>query len=141
MIVSSICELPKIHKSMVTESAINTQNSEIIEMFDPNHLKLKTIVDSVKCSTRKLSQLIDILLKPFLERIKNFIRDSLDFSNKCPRDVDENTEIITFDLINLYTSISHEFGSEAIYYFLTKYQEDLQEFVLESASFILKSNT
>ena len=30
---------------MVTESAINTQNSEIIEMFDPNHLKLKTIVD------------------------------------------------------------------------------------------------
>ena len=126
---------------MVTESAINTQNSEIIEMFDPNHLKLKTIVDSVKCSTRKLSQLIDILLKPFLERIKNFIRDSLDFSNKCPRDVDENTEIITFDLINLYTSISHEFGSEAIYYFLTKYQEDLQEFVLESASFILKSNT
>ena len=45
MIVSSICGLPKIHKSMVTESAINTQNSEIIEMFDPNHLKLKTIVD------------------------------------------------------------------------------------------------
>ena len=31
--------LPKIHKSMVIESTINTQNSKIIEIFEPN-LKL-----------------------------------------------------------------------------------------------------
>ena len=46
----------------------------------------------------------------------------------------------------MYTSISHEFGLEAIDYFLTKYQEDLhprfrKEFVLESANFILKNIT
>ena len=46
----------------------------------------------------------------------------------------------------MYTSISHEFGLEAIDYFWTKYQEDLhprfrKEFVLESANFILKNNT
>ena len=29
----------KIHKSMVIESAINTQNSKIIEIFEPNDLK------------------------------------------------------------------------------------------------------
>ena len=49
-------------------------------------------------------------------------------------------------LISLYTSILHEFGLEAIDYFLTKYQEDLnprfkKEFVLESANFTLKNNT
>ena len=64
------------------------------------------------------------------------------FKNKCPRDVDEDTEIVTFDVISLYTSIPHEFGLEAIDYFL----EDLhlrfrKKFVLESANFILKNNT
>ena len=76
-----------------------------------------------------------MLLKPFLKHIKNFIRNGLGFVNKCPRDVDEDTEIVTFDVTSLYTSIFHEFGPEAIDYFLTKYQD--QEFVLESTNFIL----
>ena len=58
----------------------------------------------------------------------------------------ENTEIVVLDVISLYTSIPHEFGLEAIDYFLTKYQENLhprfrKKFVLESANFILKNNT
>ena len=51
---------PKIHKSMVIESAINTQNSEIIEIFEPNGLKLKTIVGD----PNSVSQLIDIKTLP-----------------------------------------------------------------------------
>ena len=42
-------------------------------------------------------QLVDILLKPFLNHVKSFVHDSLDFLNKCPRDVDEDTEIVTLD--------------------------------------------
>ena len=72
------------------------------------------IVGSPKCPTRTLSQLIDILLKPLMKPIKNFIRDSLDFLNKCPRDVDEDTEMVTFDVISFYTSILHEFVLEAV---------------------------
>ena len=143
--VISFYGLHKIHKSMVIESVINTQNNKIIEIFEPNDLKLIPIVGGHKCPTRKLSQLIDILLKPFLKHIKSFIRDSLDFLSKCPRDVHEDTEIVTFEVISLYTSIPHEFGLEAIDCFLTKYQEDLparfrKEFALESANFILKNN-
>ena len=71
--------------------------------------------------------------------MKSFIRDSLDFLNKCPRDVDEDTEIVTFDVISLYISIPHKFSLGAIDYFLTKYQEDLHpRFIL---NFILKNNT
>ena len=127
---------------MIIESAINTQNSKTIEIFEPNDLKLRPIVGGPKCPTRKLSQLIDILLKLFLKRIKSYIRDSLDFLIKCPRDVDEDSGIATFDVISLYTSIPHEFGLEAVDYFLIKYQEDLhprfkKDFVLESANFML----
>ena len=52
--------LLQIHISMTIESAINTQNSEIIETLKPNELKQKPIASGPKCQTRKLSQLIDI---------------------------------------------------------------------------------
>ena len=103
--VGNFYKLPKIHKSIIIESATNTQNSEIIGIFKSNDLKLKPIVGVSKCPTRKLSQLTDILLKPFLKHIKSLICDNLDLLIKCPRDVDEDTEIVTFDVISLYTSI------------------------------------
>ena len=77
--MSNFYGIPQIHKSVITKSAINTQNSELIENFEPNDLKIRPIVDGSKCPTRKLSQLIDILLKPFLKRIKSFLRNNLDF--------------------------------------------------------------
>ena len=58
---------------MVIESAISNQNSEIIEIVEPNDLKLRRIVGRSKGSSRKLSQLIDILLKHFLKLNKSFI--------------------------------------------------------------------
>ena len=59
--------------------------------------------------------MIDILLKPFLKHIKSFIRDGLDFFlTKLPGDVDEDTEIVTFDVVSLYTSIPHEFDLKAV---------------------------
>ena len=71
--------LPKTHESIIIESTINTQSSGIIEVFEPNPLKLRPIVGGPKCPARKLSQLIDLLFKTFLKHISSFIRDSLDF--------------------------------------------------------------
>lgn len=144
--VSNFYGLPKIHKSKLIESAIITQNSEVINIFEPNDLKVRPIVGGPKCPTRRLSKLLDILLKPILKHIKSYIRDSVDFLNKCPREVDENTEIVTFDVVSLYTSIPHDFGLQALDYFLTTYEKDLhprfkKQFVLESANFVLKNNT
>ena len=83
-------------------------------------------------------------MKLFLNTRKSYIRDRLDFLIRCSRNVDEYIEIVTFDVISLFTSIPHEFHFEVLNYFLTKYQEDLhqrfkKEFALESASFILKT--
>ena len=74
------------------------------------HFKLRPIEGGLNCPTRKLCQLIDMLLKPFLKHIKSYICNSLDFLNKCPRDVDDDTEIVAFDILSLYTSILHKFG-------------------------------
>ena len=68
------------------------------------------------------------------------------FWNKCRRNLDEDTQIVTFGVINFYTSIPHKFDLETIDYFLAKYQEDLhltfrKEFFLELANFILENKT
>ena len=70
----------------------------------------------------------------------------LDFLIKYSIDVDEDTDIVMFDIFTFYTSIPHEVGFEAIGYLLTKCHEDFhpnfeKEFVLESENFILENNT
>ena len=123
---------------MIIESPISIQHSEIIEIFEPNEFRLRQLRPIVK----KLSQLFDILLKPFLKYTKSFIHDRLNFLIKFLGDLDENTEIVTFDVITLYTGIPHEFCLDALDYFVTKYQEDLlPDILLELAKSILKSNT
>ena len=79
-----------------------------------NQIISRPIVDGPKCPTRKSSELIDILLKSSLKQTKSFIRDSLGFWNKCRRNLDEDTEIVMFGVINFYTSIPHEFDLETI---------------------------
>ena len=49
------------------------------------YLTLRSIVAGPNCPTRYLSNLVDILLKPFLIHINSFIKDSLDFLTKCSR--------------------------------------------------------
>ena len=46
--VNSFYGLPKVHKYMVIKSAINTKNSEIIEIFETNDHKLRPIVDHIQ---------------------------------------------------------------------------------------------
>ena len=47
---------------------------------------LRPIVAGPNCPTRRLSNLVDILLKPFLIHIKSYIKDNLDFLKKCSRE-------------------------------------------------------
>lgn len=49
--VRNFYKLPKIHKSKIIKLTINTQKIEIIDVFGPNYLKLRPIVDSSKCPT------------------------------------------------------------------------------------------
>ena len=78
---SIIYGLPKIHKSQLITNAIKEQNSEVVSINESQDLKVRPIVGGPKCPTRKLSELIDALLKPFLKHVKSYIRDSIDFLN------------------------------------------------------------
>ena len=58
-------------------------------------MKLSPIVGRPNCPTRRLSYFLDTFLKPYLKHVKNLkviFEIALDFLNKCPREVNPNTE-------------------------------------------------
>ena len=51
---SNFYGLPKIHTSTVTEAAIHSQNTEVVQIWESHNLKLRTIASRSNCSTRRL---------------------------------------------------------------------------------------
>ena len=106
-LTSNLYGLPKVHKSKIIQEAIQVQNSEYIKIYEPSDLTLRPIVAGPNCPTRRLSNLVDILLKPFLIHIKSYIKDNLDFLAKCSRENKWNTILTTFDIVGLYSNLPH----------------------------------
>ena len=85
-----------------------------VHITEPSDLKLRPIVAGPICPTRPLSNLIGILLKPFLLHVTSYVKDNLGFLSKCSRENYEDTLLVTFNMVNLYTNIPHTFGLEAL---------------------------
>ena len=114
---SNFYRLHKIHKSRLINNNIKKQNSEVVRINEPQTLKVRPIVGWPTCPTSKISKLIDTLLKTFLKHVQSYIRD-INFLNKCDRNTDENTVTATFDVVGLYTNISHTLGLEGLGYLI-----------------------
>ena len=117
---SNFFGLPNAHKSKQINEAIEQQNKEYIEIHEPDYLTMRPIAGGPDCPTRPLSQLIDIILKPFLIHIKSYVEDNLDFLRKCSGKNNDSTTVVTFDVKSLYTIIPHNYGIEAINSFLDR---------------------
>ena len=52
-------------------------------MTESSDLKLRPTVGGPNCPTRKLSNLIDIVLKRFMKEVRRYVRSSTGFLNKC----------------------------------------------------------
>jgi hypothetical protein len=70
----------------------------------------------------------------------------LDFLNQIPEQITENTILVSFDVVSLYTSIPHDLGLEAITFWVENYAQSLARkfttrFIIEAISIILKENT
>lgn len=142
---SSFYGLPKIHKSEIIQTKCKEHNTEYIEVTDPEDLHFRPIVAGPHCETSRLSQVLDILLKPFLNKVQSYLRDDIDFVTFVPSTVPEQTKLVSFDVVSLYTNIPHELGAEAISFWLDKYPDLLNErfskvFVQEGLKLVLENN-
>ena len=138
--------LPKVHKSKEIIQAIGSQQQQYVKIARPTDLKFRPIVAGPCCPTHRLSNLLDIILKPFLQHTKSYIRDDIDFLTKLPTRMNESETFVTFDINSLYSNISNSLGLEAIEYWLHQYPESLhprmsKEFIRDSIKVILENNS
>ena len=94
----------------ILHKAIKEQNKELVTISEP------------KCPTIKLSNFLDLFLKP----LTIYIKDNTEFLKTCKRNVTDDTVlVILYDVCILYTNIPHEFGLTAIEYFVSNYRQNI----------------
>ena len=72
---------------MITEAINNCNSSICMDIKSPSDLKFIPIVAGPVSPTSRLSEVIDILIKPLQEKTKSYIRDDIDFLSILPRKV------------------------------------------------------
>ena len=127
---------PLLKQSMIThtrcikkESLIHTQNVPnfrnrppprtqqlyFLKKIHKNPIAVRPIVSGCGGPTEKISQLIDLHLKPHIPEIKSYLRDSSHLislleSTPIPKDC----TLATIDVKSLYLNIPHEDGINAV---------------------------
>ena len=92
-------------------------------------LKFRAIIfiASPACPTHRLSNLIDILLKPFIKIIGSYVRDDIDFLNNLPKHIGKCETFITFEIVSLYNNIPRDLGIEALTFWLNRHPAYLDQ--------------
>ena len=88
---------------------------------------------------------MNILLKPFIEHVKSYIRDDIDFLNKLRTETNEKKVPATFDISSVYTNLDNDLGRQAINLWLEKDPDGLPrniptEFVLDALGIVSESH-
>ena len=143
--VSNFYGLPKVHKSKIISDECTKNPSYYSEINKPSDLKLRPIVAGPNCETHRLSNFLDILLKPLVHKVKSYIKDTTDFLNNLPENTEYDTKLVSFDVTNLYSNIDHQLGLQAIKYWLDKFPEYIpprvhKELIVKGIQFILENN-
>ena len=110
--------LPKIYKSKLIKDAVAKQNSEYVTCENPDDLTFRPIVGGPVAPTQRLSNLLDIILKPLCHNVKSVVRDYLEFLRHHPDHVESNTTLVILDVVDLYTNITARLGQEALCYWI-----------------------
>ena len=93
--IRNLYGLPKIHKSKLIQNTIKNRNTNPVILLNPEDLPFRPIVAGPNCPTSRLSNLIDIILKPLVSHVTSHISDSTDFLATLPTTVLNETLLAT----------------------------------------------
>ena len=142
---SNFYVLPKIHKNSAIIEKVNNTDSTYLQMDTPQDLKGRPIIAGSNSPTNRLSELLEKLLTPLVPQLRSYVKDDIDMLGKLPRKLDCDCDLYSFDVVSLYTSISHQLGLEALSYWYDKLRNLIprrftKEFILKACQFILTNN-
>ena len=136
---------PKISKCQEIAKRIAKTDNIYLRMKPPNSLKGRPIIAGPESPTKPLSKIMGEILAPLVPLQESYIKDDWDFIKFIPRDLDHDCELLTCDIVSLYTSIPHDLGVKAILYWLHKHPNEIPKrythaFIIDSIKFILSNN-
>ena len=136
---------PKISKCKEISTKINSCNGVYLKMQPPQSLKGRPIIAGPASPIKPLSKLLDKILSPLVPLQGSYIKDDWDFIRSLPGKIDYGCELITCDIVSLYTSIPHDLGITAISFWYD-FQTNIiatrftKEFIIEAITFVLNNN-
>ena len=100
--------MPKIHKKL--DSAL------------PLGYPGRPIVSGCGSLTENISAYIDSILKPHMESLPSYVKDTSDFITKIHnlKGIPQNALLVTLDVTSLYSNIPHDDGVKACDHFMTE---------------------
>ncbi len=80
----------------------------------------RPIVSACNASTVNISQYVDYVLKPSMQTLPSYVKDTTDFINKIKHTKfkSKDSYLVTLDVASLYTNIPHQDGIDAATHFL-----------------------
>ena len=70
---------PKIHRNEEIKRIMEEKPTRYLKMPEPPSIPRRPIVGGSNCSTHKLSNLLDLILKPMAFKVKSYSKDSFHF--------------------------------------------------------------
>ena len=117
--------LPKIHK-------------------DPSNPPGRPIVSSIRAPTERISAFVDLNLKPLVQNLPSYIKDTKDFLRRLQSlpPLPDHALLFTMDVVGLYSNIPHEDGLEALRTMLNQRptQQPPTDDIIELARLVLTLN-
>ena len=133
---------------MVKEAIQNCEDVSL-HLPQPADLSLRLIFGGPKSPTTGLANLVDLILKPYLNKVAAKVIDVFHFLRRMPIFSKQDLPFIemwSVDVKEMYPSIDHNLGLESISYWIEMYPElkpsrFSKEFILDALLFVLKNNT
>ena len=122
--------LPKIHKKL--DSAL------------PLGYPGRPIVSGCGSLTENISAYIDSILKPHMESLPSYVKDTSDFITKIHnlKGIPQNAFLVTLDVTSLYSNIPHDDGIKACDHFMTEggKSQEARSVISELINLVLTKN-
>ncbi len=99
---------PEIFKALEVKTA-NLGKIRLLPKIHKDKFGLRPIISYKSNPTNGLCVLLDLIIRPFVEKSPSYIKDSQHFMQKnLNKKFPENANLFTFDVVSLYTNIKQE---------------------------------
>ena len=143
--IASFYVLPKVLKSAEVKEKIANATNPVISLPPPSDLNFRHIIGGPSSVTSRLSQFIDLILRPLTNMIPGYLKDSyhvirmIDLEWRQKVQLGGDFTIYTWDIKEFYPSLKFDLVRRAVQFWLERHPSVNANFARFGSSFIIKA--